>query len=84
MSFSDRRGFPPSSSFHPQPPFFLVHLFDGVSQGGAVHLVDVLVEKISKEVHADALAHLAEHPSHRLVHQVVGMVEVFLGIMQAP
>ena len=36
-----------------------------ITQGAAVHLVDVLSQEVAEEVYADALAHLA-HPFHYL------------------
>ena len=44
----------------------------------------MLAEKVAEEIHRDALAHLAKHPADGLVHEVVGMVEMNLGIAQAP
>ena len=64
--------------------FWFRHLFDGVAEGGARHLVGMLVEEVAKEVHPYPFTHLAQHPAHRLVHEVVGMMEVDLSIAQAP
>jgi hypothetical protein len=44
----------------------------------------MLAEEVAEEIHGDALAHLAEHPADGLVHEVVGMVEMDLGIAEAP
>ena len=42
-------------------------------------------KEIAKEVDGRGrIAHLAEHPARGFVHQVVGMVEVNLGIAEAP
>ena len=70
--------------FHPVMPFIVAHLFDGVAEGCAGHLVGVLVEEIAEEIHGDTLAHFAEHPAYGFVHEVVGMVEVLLSIAKAP
>ena len=69
---------------HPHLPFPFRHLFDGIAEHGARHLMSMLMEEIAKQVHRDALAHLAEHPTYGLVHQIVGMVKVDLGISQTP
>ena len=69
---------------HPVCSLLVSHLFDGIAQGRAMHLVDVLLEEVTKEVHRDTLAHLTKHPSDSLVHQVVRMVQVNLGITEAP
>ena len=42
----------------------------------------MLFEEVAEEVHADAFAHLAEHPTDCLVHEVVGMMQVHLGIAE--
>jgi hypothetical protein len=44
----------------------------------------MLLQKVAQKVHTDALAHLAEHPSDGLVHEVVRVVEVHLGITETP
>ena len=44
----------------------------------------MLFEEVAEEVHADAFAHLAEHPTDRLVHEVVGMMQMHLGIAETP
>ena len=44
----------------------------------------MLVEEATKGLDAAALTHLAEHPSDRLVHQVVRVMEVAQGVAQAP
>ena len=44
----------------------------------------MLPEEITKQIHAYTLAHLTQHPPHSLVHKVVGMVEMNLGIAEAP
>ena len=69
---------------HPEPAFFIGHLLDGVAEGGSGHCLDVLAEKGTKEVHGDALTHLAKHPTHGLVHQIMWVMQVHLRIAQAP
>ena len=69
---------------HPVLPFLFRHLFDGVTEGGARHVVGMLAEEVAEEVHRDALAQLAEHPADSLVHEIVGMVEMDLGIAETP
>ena len=64
--------------------FFFGHLFDGVAKHGAGHLVGVLAEKLAEDIHRDTFAHLAEHPADSLVHEVVGMMEMDLGIAETP
>ena len=42
------------------------------------------LEEITEQVHGYTFAHLAEHPTHSLVHQVVRMVQMDFGITQTP
>ena len=44
----------------------------------------MLTQEFTQEFHRAPLAHLPEHPSHRLVHQVVRMVQMNLRIPQTP
>ena len=44
----------------------------------------MLAEEVTKEIHRDALAHLAKHPADGLVHQVVRMMKMDLSIAEAP
>ena len=69
---------------HPVLSFYGFQLLYGVAQGGARHLEDVLAEEVAQQVGRHALAHLAQHPSHGFVHEVVGVLKVALGIAQAP
>ena len=71
-------------SLHPVLTFWFGHLFDGVAEGRARHLVGMLAEEVAQEVHPYPFAHLAQHPADCLVHEVVGMMEMNLGIAQAP
>jgi len=48
------------------------------------YLVDMKVKEVAQQVHATAFAHLAQHPAHRLVHQVVRVVQMHPSIEQAP
>ena len=41
-------------------------------------------EEITEKFDIDTFADLAQHPSHGLVHQVMGMMQVYLRIPQAP
>ena len=72
------------SSAHPLLTFFLGHLFDGIAEHGAGHLMGMLAEELTEEVHGHALTHLAEHPADGFVHQVMRMMEMDLGIAEAP
>ena len=74
---------------HPFLALLFRHLFDGVTEHGAGHCVGMLAEEVAQEVHASLdlrsrLAHLAEHPTYGLMHEVVGVVQVDFGITQAP
>jgi hypothetical protein len=62
----------------------LGEFLDGVAEGGARHVVGVLAEEFSQQVFANALAHLAEHPAYGFMHKVVGVMQMDLGIAQAP
>ena len=44
----------------------------------------VLTEEVAEELHRYALAYLEKHPAYGLMHQVVGVVKMYLGIAQAP
>ena len=44
----------------------------------------MLVEELPEEAHRTPLPHLAKHPTNSLVHQVVGMLQVYLCIAQTP
>lgn len=59
---------------HPVLPLLLGHFLDGVTQSRAWHFVGMLLKEVTKKVHRNALAHLAEHPAHRFVHKVMRMV----------
>ena len=71
-------------SLHPVLAFWFGHLFDGVAEGRARHLVGMLAEEVAQEVHPYPFTHLAQHPAHCLVHEVMGMMEVDLRIAQTP
>lgn len=73
-----------STIFQPKFPFVIRHLFYRIAQGRAGHLGSMLLKEIAQQLHIHPLAYLAKHPSHRLVHKVVGMMQVHLGIAQAP
>ena len=45
---------------------------------------DMLMKKITKQIHIYAFTHLAKHPPYSLVHQVMRMMEMNLCISQAP
>ena len=44
----------------------------------------MLTKEIAQEIHRHPLAHFPKHPADGLMHQVVRMVEMDLGIAQAP
>ena len=44
----------------------------------------MLAEKIAEEIHGDARAHFAEHPTNGFMHEVVRVMQVCLGIAKAP
>ena len=69
---------------HPILALRLRHFLDGIAESRARHLMGMLTEEVAKQIHRDALTHLAQHPAHSLVHEVVGMMKVELGIAQAP
>ena len=60
----------------------LCHFLYGIAERGAVHLMGMVVEIAFKSGHV-AFAHLAQHPPHGLVYQVVGMMHKYCGEMQA-
>ena len=72
-----RRGL---AEVHPVAALVVWHFLYGVAQGGARHGGHVLAEEVAEEVDADVFTHLAEHPAHGLMHEIVLMVQVFLGI----
>ena len=69
---------------HPLLALRLRHLLDGIAEHGTGHLVGMLAKELTEEVHGNALTHLSQHPTHGLVHEVVGVVQVDLCIAEAP
>ena len=67
---------------HPILALVFVHTFDGVAEGGAGHGGGVFGKEGAEDVHAAALAHLAEEPTDGLVHEVVRVVEMVLGVAE--
>ena len=76
-----RRGL---AELHPVAALVVWHFLYGVAQGGAGHGGCMLAEEVAEEVHADALAHLAEHPAYGLVHEIMRVVQVNLCIAKTP
>ena len=67
-----------SLSFEPVLAFRFGETFDGVTERGARHVAVVFFEIVEKKIFVD-LAGLAQHPSHRLAHQVVRMMQQLVG-----
>lgn len=44
----------------------------------------MLAEKVAEEAHVVAFAHFSQHPTYGFVHEVVGVVQVYFGIAEAP
>ena len=64
--------------------FLVSHVLYSIAQGGSGHLMGMLLEELTEQVHAASFAHLAKHPSHGFVHQVMRVVQMPFGIAQAP
>ena len=62
----------------------LWHLLDGIAKHGARHLVGMLAEEVTEEIHGATFTHFAEHPTDGFVHEIVGMMEMDFGIAQTP
>ena len=73
-----------SINTHPLFALRLRHLLNGVAEHGTRHLVSMLVEKVTEQIHGDALTQLAQHPPHSFVHQIMRMMQMDFGIAQAP
>ena len=70
--------------FHPFLPFVLGEEFDGIAESRARHFVNMLFEEVGQLLLAATLTYFAQHPPYGFVHQVVWMMEQYIGIMQSP